>query len=319
MRPKEKIFIIFIISIFIHLSVMHLTEGYAYANDAQVGYKSPSIKQTDKSSSQAYNKNGSKVYIVAIGVNRNNLKYCDMDAINFAGLIKRKFNVPDKNIKLMTNGIPTLKRVRKEIQSLKRLSPDSTVFIYFSGHGTSIPDQNDDEEDGYDEAFVLVGSVEEQRETLYIDDDFRTDLAAIPAEKKVVVVDSCHSGTITKSLDEIGPIKYMPLAYLETNSKQNNTHVKGDIIDVSKNSKKHPSSIRNVVLLSACTDSQSAREERGKGGVFTNCLLKEMKQGVNLSLESIFEKTRRDVLKVTGNKQDPQKNDPKYIASTIYF
>jgi metacaspase-1 len=32
--------------------------------------------------------------------------------------------------------------------------PGDSIFLHYSGHGTKVPDQNGDEEDGYDEALV---------------------------------------------------------------------------------------------------------------------------------------------------------------------
>jgi len=63
-----------------------------------------------------------------------------------------------------------LAAITKVGQSCKR---DDFFVFYFAGHGTQIKDINGDEEDGLDEAFVLVNkSGQVTSDTLLIDDDF---------------------------------------------------------------------------------------------------------------------------------------------------
>ena len=69
---------------------------------------------------------------------------------------------------------------------------DKVVFLY-SGHGTRIPDDNGDEEDGCDEALYAYDGV-------IRDDDIAKLMDQIPAAETLALFDSCFSGTVTRAL-----------------------------------------------------------------------------------------------------------------------
>ncbi len=81
---------------------------------------------------------------------------------------------------------------------------DLAVF-YFSGHGTRVPDLDGDEgsNDSYDEALVPFDMVPEtlttQESRLITDDELHTRFAKLSGRRLVVIVDTCFSGTMTRS------------------------------------------------------------------------------------------------------------------------
>ena len=86
------------------------------------------------------------------------------------------------------------------------VGPTDRVLLYFSGHGTQIPDASSDEADGADEVLVLhdagvtrVGGRPSLRGVL-VDDRLGELLAALPTQNVLVLIDACHSGTVTRSL-----------------------------------------------------------------------------------------------------------------------
>ena len=83
----------------------------------------------------------------------------------------------------------------------------SRVLFYFAGHGYYQTDEDDDESDGYDEALVPHDARLISRETrpmqvanLILDDDVGTVLERLHDRSVYVIVDSCHAGTMTRSL-----------------------------------------------------------------------------------------------------------------------
>ncbi|WP_295401176.1 caspase family protein [uncultured Thiocystis sp.] len=87
------------------------------------------------------------------------------------------------------------------------VTADDKVLIYFSTHGTQVPDQNGDEDDGVDEALTLydlrnsLGPDGQPTLTgILLDDDFERALAAIPNRNALVLIDACHSGTVVRAV-----------------------------------------------------------------------------------------------------------------------
>jgi hypothetical protein len=84
--------------------------------------------------------------------------------------------------------------------------PDDRVLFYFSGHGSQIPDENNDEDDQFDEVLLLYDTVfaeKSGRQTLtgvLLDDHLSHMLARMKSRNILVILDACHSGSATKRL-----------------------------------------------------------------------------------------------------------------------
>ena len=83
----------------------------------------------------------------------------------------------------------------------KTLNANDSFAFYYTGHGSHKVDNNNDESDGQDETLVLSdGNVN----THLIDDILYKKFNDIKA-KKLVFFDSCHSGTVFRSLGNKSP------------------------------------------------------------------------------------------------------------------
>ena len=84
--------------------------------------------------------------------------------------------------------------------------PDDRVLFYFSGHGSQIPDENNDEDDQFDEVLLLYDTVlteKHGRQTLggvLLDDHLNDMLARMKSRNILVILDACHSGSATKRM-----------------------------------------------------------------------------------------------------------------------
>lgn len=85
--------------------------------------------------------------------------------------------------------------------------PGSRALLFFAGHGYFQPDDDNDESDGYDEALVPHDARLVSFETrpmqvanLLLDDEVSALLGELHDRRVHVIVDSCHSGTMTRSL-----------------------------------------------------------------------------------------------------------------------
>jgi hypothetical protein len=120
-----------------------------------------------------------------------------------------------ENITILSDGVdgapdPTLAAIRQAFADLTaRVEPGDFVYLHFSGHGTQAPALDPATElDGLDELFLpadigkwsnQVGAVE----NALVDDEIGQLIDGLRAKGVDVwaVFDSCHSGTVTRSLD----------------------------------------------------------------------------------------------------------------------
>lgn len=115
------------------------------------------------------------------------------------------------------------------LQSLRdeaRQKRPEQVVVYYSGHGTTIEDDNGDEPPGdkTDEAFAMVGDYTDLRradEALVRDDEFYRYIGEIAhyADNVVLLLDACHAGGLLKNSghnqaanreEQLGRIKAIP-------------------------------------------------------------------------------------------------------------
>ncbi len=152
------------------------------------------------------------VYVLAVGAPTGQLKFCKRDAQRFSDAMISKMGVTESNTRLVLGSDATYQGFVGGLEWLaSKTQPEDSAVIYFSGHGSSIPDQPPlDEVDGRDECFVLyhVGDKIPDYKTairqkiIMVDDDFNRRLKTIPARKKIIVVDACHSGTMNKTVEQ---------------------------------------------------------------------------------------------------------------------
>jgi hypothetical protein len=80
-----------------------------------------------------------------------------------------------------------------------RCHGDDMFIFFYAGHGDNVEDLDGDEDDGKDEAFVLMDAFGNGNEDTYlVDDEFSDALVDYfpPGCRILIVTDCCHSGTI---------------------------------------------------------------------------------------------------------------------------
>lgn len=120
----------------------------------------------------------------------------------------------------LTNKSATHSAIEKKLKKLiQSIQPGDIVYIQLSGHGQAVEDENEDEVDGWDEAFIPYDAKRCYKENVYrgenhlLDDELNNHLNAI--RKKVgengivyVVIDACHAGSFYRG-DEIEDSVYI--------------------------------------------------------------------------------------------------------------
>lgn len=178
----------------------------------------------------------------------NDLSFCVSDGSQSADYLSRL----GYQIRQFKDGEVTRRRFREEIFSaFQNAKEGDKIWIDYSGHGSRIPDVDGDEEDGYDETLYL-------HDGHFSDDEIGLLTAHIPDGVKVIFfMDSCHSGTVTRSMFN-GRSRYMPPPHKIWQRKRRlvklgHRLVKGGL---------------NHAVISACQPHESAYEGmvNGQGG-----------------------------------------------------
>jgi len=186
---------------------------------------------------------------------------------------------------------------------VKGTAPEDRVLIYFSGHGSQVPDENNDETDKFDEVLLLYDtslSVKNGRQTLtgvLHDDRFHRMLAQIESTNILIILDACHSGGATRSLkltprsipvndSQVKYFYYSPM--LETAGGSG----KFDVMEPSASSDFEG----RYVAMTACRDDEKT-VATSQGSIFTLGLRQALRSaamaGTSISPEELQRQTTR--------------------------
>ena len=213
-------------------------------------------------------------YALVIGIDYLNtpeikLNGCCADAYNMKEMLLNKFGFLNDNIFLLTDDNinitkePNMKNIEESLKNLVELSLKNAKFIvlFYSGHGTQIPDEigKDFEIDGKDECWVLS---DYKKNGFFADDKLKIQfLDKLVGNVNVLIIsDSCHSGSMAD----------LSWTYNSSTKKIVNTKTKVDNINP------------NIWQISGCMDSQYSEELLINGkvcGALTNCIDKFLIKG----------------------------------------
>ena len=156
-------------------------------------------------------------YALCVGINEFKslprsswLSGCVNDANDISKALK-KSGFTARSVKVLTDKQATKKNVMGALEEMvAKAKPGDHVVFTFSSHGTQVPSQpgDTDEPDDLDEAFTCYdlkqGGEDWDRKTVILDDELRDLFATVPEGVLLeVLLDTCHSGTGTKDLDDI--------------------------------------------------------------------------------------------------------------------
>lgn len=209
---------------------------------------------------------------------------CINDTENIKNKLQNSYNFND--IKLLTDDTlvkPTLNNIINELKNLlNNAVAGDVLFVSFSGHGTFMTDQNNDEKDGKDEMFITL-------DMKYIRDDEMKQFIQGSLKKDVklfMLFDCCHSGSM---LDL--KYQYLDSTDLDKNTITNNTETVGD-----------------VYMVSGCMDNQTSMGAYIDGeiqGAMSWALVKTLNENSNISWGELLTKMRK-CLASSQFKQIPQ-------------
>lgn len=138
------------------------------------------------------------------------LNGCVNDANDISKALK-KSGFTARNITVLRDKEATKKNVMAALTAMvDKAKPGDHLVFSFSSHGTQVPNLpgGDQEPDDLDEVFacydIRAGGEDWDRKTVISDDELRELFARVPRGVLLeVILDTCHSGTGLKDLDDI--------------------------------------------------------------------------------------------------------------------
>jgi hypothetical protein len=240
---------------------------------------------------------GSRALLIGVGTYQlpnNDLPGIDLDIDNMKH-VAQIMGFGAAETKVLFNDEATYAGVRQALTGWLRegVGPNDRVLIYFSGHGTRVPDPRPDHSGASDDALLLH---DVRRATVaghpslgnvLLGYEFGAALAAIPSQHVLVLVDACHSGTATRTLalgnqrlgETSGAIKFLNYPGAPTGVTR---ALRAD------------SGAENYAALSAARDDEFAIATQ-HGGLFTLAVLDGIDQASrdakNLTVEQLQSST----------------------------
>ena len=177
------------------------------------------------------------------------VKYASRDAEVIAKYLENVGGIPRSNIKLLTDTSVTKSDLEAYIEDwlARRVSKDSTVFVYYAGHGAPDPESK--------EAYIVpYEGHPDFPSKLYSIKKMYESLSKLPAKEIIVMLDSCFSGAGGRSVTKSGA---RPLVM----------SIENPLLTTGK-----------INVLAASTGSQiSSDYDSVKHGLFTYYLLRGMR------------------------------------------
>lgn len=148
---------------------------------------------------------GQKALLIGIGAYQNirPLIGPPRDLVRMEKFLKDHMGYRTDEIAILKDSQATRKNLLRTMNNwlIRSTKPGDRVFIYYSGHGSQLPDDNDDEKDGLDETLSPIDTTKEGGNQI-TDDEFGAILAQMSDRELTVIIDSCHSGTISRGVAE---------------------------------------------------------------------------------------------------------------------
>lgn len=124
------------------------------------------------------------------------------DATAMRDVLVGRWGFKPDNVKMLLDRTATRDGIRQGLSQWvgSRARPGDLVVFYFSGHGSQVRDRNGDEADGLDETICPSDVLRNSMAKDIKDDELGAWLRGLPTKNVTVILDSCHSGTATRSL-----------------------------------------------------------------------------------------------------------------------
>jgi metacaspase-1 len=129
-----------------------------------------------------------------------NLRGSLNDVASMKSVLIDRYGFKDAQMKILTNHQATKNGIISGFEWVAKVAqPQDVVVVYYSGHGSQIPDQAPlDEPDKLDESICPYDASRSDWEADLHDDALKTLIERIPTRNLTLIVDSCCSGDVAR-------------------------------------------------------------------------------------------------------------------------
>lgn len=202
---------------------------------------------------------------------------------------------------------------------VKETGPNDTVYFHYSGHGSQVEDLNGDEADDHLDETLVPQDGRSGEVPDITDDELDAVFSKMRAKSALVILDSCHSGTATRSLD------------IRTRSIPRDTRL--ELYRKAEVAKPNTRAIVPVVtsryvVMTGAASHQEALDGPVEGryhGFFTYSLSKSLSQaGPGASPREIFSGVERELKRIQAHfgrssMPEPQLEAPPNLIESALF
>ncbi|MGH2565887.1 MAG: caspase family protein, partial [Ginsengibacter sp.] len=248
------------------------------------------------------------IHFVGIGIDqfensKYNLQYSTKDIRDLCEGLKGKY-ANNITIDTLFNENVTIEKVKALKQKLKQTREDDKVIIAYSGHGLLSKDY-----DYYLSTYKVNFNDPGENGLPY--EELENLLDSIPARKKLMLIDACHSGEVDKDelakmvvvQKQLDPTKKGVIVLADTANKRLGMKNSFDLmqelfVNVGKST--------GATIISAAAGTQFALEKNNlKNGVFTYSILEYMQQHEHATLSKLKKYVNSRVPELTQGLQVP--------------
>jgi WD40 repeat protein len=278
----------------IETSITNVNGTESYRMPLYVNY-TPAVKQKEMTR------------FIGIGIDQfkdsqHNLQYSSKDIRDLSIKLKEKYK-DGIIIDTLFNENVTAEKVKALKEKLQQTTVNDKVIISYSGHGLLSKDY-----DYYLSTYAVNFSQPEENGLPY--DELESLLDSIPARKKLLLIDACHSGEVdkeegiamNKTADSLGLSKGIiidqPQQQQHVGLKNSFELMQSLFVNVGKST--------GATIISAAAGNQFALE-RGdlKNGVFTYSLLEAMNKYPTIKISELKKIVGERVEQLTNGMQKP--------------
>ncbi len=277
----------------IETSITNVNGTESYRMPLYVNY-TPAIKEKES------------LHFIGIGMDKfadskYDLQYSSKDIRDLAIKLKEKYK---ENITIDTlfNENVSTEKVKALKQKLQKTSVNDKVIISYSGHGMLSKDY-----DYYLSTYSVNFNKPEENGLPY--DELENLLDSIPARKKLMLIDACHSGEVDKeegiAMQKMADSLGLKGIILESTTQTQHVGLKNSFelmqslfVNVGKST--------GATIISAAAGNQFALERNDlKNGVFTYSILEAMNNNQSLKISELKKIVGERVEQLTNGLQKP--------------